>query len=498
MALVQRLDGLPLALATTGSYLDQVTVSVAKYLSLYKSSWLQLHENDPGLDTYEDRTLYSTWRVSLDRIQQQNELSARLLGLWCYFGNQDLWFELVCDGPTEELPWLRGLTASLPVFTKAMRLLCNYGLVEGDTVSRDTVESRGYSVHACVHSWTIHVLNKQWDNILANFAVSAIGQHVPGQDATERWATQRRLLQHAERCSLYLPEIGLAQANIEGSLHNLGDLFSDQGKMKEAEEMYLRALRGYEEVWGPKHTSTLDTVNNLGKLYSNQGKMKEAKEMYLRALRGKEEAWGPKHTSTLDTVNNLGNLYSNQGKMKEAEEMYLRALRGYEEAWGPKHTLTLDTVNNLGALYSNQGKMKEAKEMYLRALRGYEEVWGPKHTSTLDTVNNLGNLYSDQGKMKEAEEMYLRALRGYEEVWGPKHTSTLDTVNNLGNLYSDQGKMKEAEEMYLRALRGKEEAWGPKHTSTLDTLYNLGIFYRQQGNRAKAESVCLRAIEGYE
>ncbi|KAK1807232.1 hypothetical protein LTR12_018424 [Friedmanniomyces endolithicus] len=80
MALVKRLDGLPLALATTGSYLDQVTVSVAEYLSLYESSWLQLHENDPGLDTYEDRTLYSTWRVSLDRIQQQNEFSARLLG----------------------------------------------------------------------------------------------------------------------------------------------------------------------------------------------------------------------------------------------------------------------------------------------------------------------------------------------------------------------------------------------------------------------------------
>jgi tetratricopeptide (TPR) repeat protein len=72
--------------------------------------------------------------------------------------------------------------------------------------------------------------------------------------------------------------------------------------------------------------------------------------MYLRALKGYEEAWGPKHTSTLDTVNNLGILYSDQGKMKEAEEMYLRALKGYEEAWGPKHTSTLVTVNNLTGL----------------------------------------------------------------------------------------------------------------------------------------------------
>ncbi|GAB7336845.1 hypothetical protein MBLNU13_g00016t2 [Cladosporium sp. NU13] len=42
--------------------------------------------------------------------------------------------------------------------------------------------------------------------------------------------------------------------------------------MKEAEEMYLRALRGYEEAWGAKHTSTLQTVNNLGNLYKDQAR----------------------------------------------------------------------------------------------------------------------------------------------------------------------------------------------------------------------------------
>ncbi len=53
--------------------------------------------------------------------------------------------------------------------------------------------------------------------------------------------------------------------------------------MKEAENMYLRALTGYEKAWGPEHTSTLDTVNNLGNLYRDQGKMKEAEDMFQRA-----------------------------------------------------------------------------------------------------------------------------------------------------------------------------------------------------------------------
>ena len=300
--LVRRLDGLPLALATTGAYFKQASVSVATYLHLYEASWVQIHQDDLGLETYEDRTIYSTWRVSLDRVQQENELSAKLLGLWCFFTNQDLWYELLSNGHVEQLTWLRNLTAKLPVFIKAMRLLCYYGLAESDASLTGNTESGGYSIHACVHSWTIHILNEPWDDTLAKFAVNAVGQHVPGQVAKNPWTTQRRLLQHAERCLQYLPELDSTQPEIGESLHNIADLFSDQNKMREAEEMYLQALQGKEEAWGLKHTSTLDTVNNLAVLYSDQGKMQEAEKMYLRVLRGKEEAWGPKHTSTLDTV----------------------------------------------------------------------------------------------------------------------------------------------------------------------------------------------------
>ncbi|KAK6395184.1 hypothetical protein LTR81_026141 [Elasticomyces elasticus] len=56
--------------------------------------------------------------------------------------------------------------------------------------------------------------------------------------------------------------------------------------------------------------------------------------MYLRTLRGKEEAWGPKHTSTLDTVCNLGLFYHQNWKLAETRRMYSRAAEGYEHAEG--------------------------------------------------------------------------------------------------------------------------------------------------------------------
>jgi tetratricopeptide (TPR) repeat protein len=56
-----------------------------------------------------------------------------------------------------------------------------------------------------------------------------------------------------------------------------------------AEKMYVRALRGYEKALGAEHMSALNTVNSLGNLYKDQGKMAEAEELYVRALRGKGE-----------------------------------------------------------------------------------------------------------------------------------------------------------------------------------------------------------------
>jgi hypothetical protein len=35
------------------------------------------------------------------------------------------------------------------------------------------------------------------------------------------------------------------------ALHMLGYLYSHQGKLAEAEKMYVRALEGFEKAWGP-------------------------------------------------------------------------------------------------------------------------------------------------------------------------------------------------------------------------------------------------------
>ena len=442
-----------------------MTTSFSDYLQLYKTSWLKLQTTSPLLDSYVDRTLYTTWQITFDRIQKQNPASAKLLKLWAYFHREDLWFDLLQHANSVDDEWIQRLTKDELNFNKAVTLLCTFGLVDPDRSPQQQVGPRGYSVHSCVHSWIMFVLNKEWDKSLAHMALTCVASEVPDTNEKYWWLTQRRLLQHVARQAFFINDAEVDMDRLYWEFHRLGNLYSDQGKLAEAEEMYLRALEGKEKAFGLDHISTLNTINNLGILYFDQGKLAEAEETYLQALKGYEKAFGLDHISTLDTVNNLGILYFDQGKLAEAEVMYCRALEGYKKALGADHTSTLDTVHNLGILYFDQGKLAEAEVMYFRALEGCEKALGADHTSTLDIIHNIGVLYEKQGKLVEAEVMYSRALKGYEEAHGLELASSylpaLNTMLAFGNLLSQTDRKDMAKAMYIRALSGYTTVQGP-------------------------------------
>jgi hypothetical protein len=57
MELAECLDGLPLALATAGTYLSQSADRFDEYLQQYNNNWNDLSQYGRGLVDYEQRTL---------------------------------------------------------------------------------------------------------------------------------------------------------------------------------------------------------------------------------------------------------------------------------------------------------------------------------------------------------------------------------------------------------------------------------------------------------
>jgi len=513
------LDGLPLAIAQAGAYLQESGVGLETYLRLYKQQWKELMEargrTETLLQDYPDRSVWTTWAISYNAIREKDEATANLLLLWSFLDNKDLWYGLfaeACKASTTMArmlsEWIGDIARKELDFIQAMQLLRNYSMIE------EVEDVASYATHIVVHKWAYHYRGQDCYGKIALLALAVVGHAIPETSTRDYWTLHRRLLPHVQACSQWViasdvnDEYKLDSDRTDekevmlDAIHQLGCLHKNQGKLGDAEKMCMRALQGKVVALGPKHISTLNTLHNLGGIFQGQGKLGEAEKMYMRALEGYEEALGPKHTGTLETVNNIGFLFQDQGKLREAEKMYIRAMEGFEEELGPKHISTLYTLNNLGTIFKDQGKLGEAEKMYIRALEGKEQALGPKHTSTLDTVHNLAILYRKQGKPGEALKMYKRALEGYEEALGPKHISTMDTVNCMGLLYADQGKLEEAEKMYMRALQGYQEALGPetvaRYRPALNTMSNLGRLFASQGEPAKAKAMYTRALAGFQ
>ncbi|KAK3347623.1 hypothetical protein B0H65DRAFT_424197, partial [Neurospora tetraspora] len=241
-----------------------------------------------------------------------------LLRLWAFLDNREMWHSLlqVARNDQEQWPkWLRDIALNEGRFLNIATLLLRYSMIE----ARESKQS-SYIIHPVVHRWISHIQDVAGKRVFLRLAVMLIGFSVSDCTTKNYWVLQRRLLPHAERCSWWMGELeggeyNIADITIDHATHSLGNLYLDQGWLKEAKTMYQRALEGYEKALGPYHRLTLGTVYNLGNLYETQGRLKEAETMYQRALSGYSAALGSSHAKSLLVVKNIASLQLAKGSL---------------------------------------------------------------------------------------------------------------------------------------------------------------------------------------
>ncbi|KAJ5293286.1 uncharacterized protein N7443_009239 [Penicillium atrosanguineum] len=553
--LAERLDGLPLALTTAGCYLRLSPASFADYLHRYQESWSRLLEMSPRLSSY-DQTLRTTWDLSLSQVRKQNQLAEKILQLWAYFDNQDIWFQLLQKGQSEGPGWLLQVTKDEMQFEWTMQALCDHGLVTKNPVSpSQDPEIGGYSMHSCVHDWTIHVLDdplngKKWHPETLKLALFCLRQHLPTKGYAKYWTPHPRLLKHTSRCQRILDDIEVCTENddiksLMSCMHFLGNLYRDQGKLDRAEMMFRQALRKMEmpkidvrlkamllhnlgavihqqgrnveaekllkealdlkrETFGPNHISTLRSVSTLALLYKAQWNFSEAEKLYSGPLKDAWGEFGDSDISKLQNTFHVAYLHYERCELVEAEQMFLEVLNGYKKAFDDDHPLILGVYTALARLHLKQQKPVETEEMFKLALQGYTSHFDEHHESTLQICVELGHFYSKQARLPEAEQRFKQAEEGYVKNIGlgsqlrKSSLTVLASVAGLASLYNYQAKFPEAEHYYLQALVGYKDALGENHKSTLDAARDLGRVYWRQKNWVAAEKQYNWVLEGYQ
>jgi len=112
---------------------------------------------------------------------------------------------------------------------------------------------------------------------------------------------------------------------LESNTHqSLAVIALKRGDFDSAENHLLRA-RTIAEFLAPDGIQTILAIANLAVLYQDQGRLQEAEQLYLKVL-DKEEKHFPRSTHLENTLKDLGVLYDQQGDLARAEAYHRKAL----------------------------------------------------------------------------------------------------------------------------------------------------------------------------
>ncbi|TVQ62827.1 MAG: serine/threonine protein kinase [Phycisphaerales bacterium] len=277
-------------------------------------------------------------------------------------------------------------------------------------------------------------------------------------------------------------------------LQTVADTLRGLGLLDLATDPQQRALAIRRELLGANHPDTLSSIHNMGALLLNQGKLPEVEPYYREALEGRRRALSADHPSTLDSINSMGQVLQAQGRLPEAEQYYSEALAGYRRVLGPDDPNMLISINNMGILLAAQGKLTEAEAYAREALDGLRRVLGADHPRTLGTINNMAFLLRSQGKLAEAEPYQREALEVRRRVLGDDHPDTLVSISNMGVLLRDLGRLEEANALGDEAVRIARDVLGSEHW--IFGMFRMGHArtLAAMGRHADAEE---RALDAY-
>jgi serine/threonine protein kinase/tetratricopeptide (TPR) repeat protein len=276
--------------------------------------------------------------------------------------------------------------------------------------------------------------------------------------------------------------------NIEHDLQNqpdvqarlkatIGQVETNLGLYAEAGPLLEQAVAAQTGVLGRDHIETLSTLHQLANLYWYQGKLTQAESLYLEVIEQRSRLVGKDHPTTLQADYDLASLYILQKRWNEAEPLIRRTLEAQRRALGPDHPDTMSTLELLQNMYFAQERYIDAEPIAVDVMAFRRKTLGLDHPATLTSMHNLATIYWRLRRYGEAEQLFLAAIEGKRRVSGTSHPSTSRSLQSLARMYQDLGRYGEAEPLILASYEGYRAAFGQDDERTRTTVKELVDLY---------------------
>ena len=262
---------------------------------------------------------------------------------------------------------------------------------------------------------------------------------------------------------------------------------SDKKSDDKAEHLFKNALKIFKRI-SDKYSPMIALIHlNLGTLYAEKGKHKDAEFHYKQALNIERNV--PDRNNRQQEaliITRLGWFYTNINKLSKAERYFKEAMSIYKQE-GVENAYLAETTNGLAYLYRQKGEYTESEKYFNQTIAIQKKIFGNKSIPIAVTLNDFAELYSLRSEYSEAESMYKKALNIRREMLPTNHPDIAVTLTDLASLYKYSlqfDKFDEATRLYKRALKIYEN-FEPQSFNTAGILYHQADLEMIRGNYGK-------------
>jgi tetratricopeptide (TPR) repeat protein len=223
-------------------------------------------------------------------------------------------------------------------------------------------------------------------------------------------------------------------------LADLGSAYGKQEAFQKAEVAYSESLSISKRL-GEKNVCAL-MLHNLGMLYSRQGRNDEAIQFLNKAQEYIQSNPDADPRITAEVLNGMGLVLYRRGDNGKAVTYLNRALKAVSSTG-----IEFDAAgiyNNLGATYVAKHNYSHAEETLKRALSMKEEKFGLSHPTLIPTLNLIGLVYAETRRFAEAEDQYNRSLKILGWQGSGLALKTAETLHGLSDAYRKANRKAES------------------------------------------------------
>ena len=221
---------------------------------------------------------------------------------------------------------------------------------------------------------------------------------------------------------LYVRSLGILQSSsapqtdISTVLDDLAKVYAREQQWALAKQTYERALDIDRRLLGDDHPRVAFRIQNLAVVAQNMGDLKQAEMLYLDAIRRQELAYGDRHPETAAAKGNYGLLLQQEGRLAEAEPLLRSALDVRLSLYGPDHWTVGHSRVSLAMLLHDKGDLAAAEAEFRQALAIYDKSLPANHQYRASALMHFARLLVDRGKFDEALSASTESLKIWTET----------------------------------------------------------------------------------